>query len=65
MNKALQEIGDELADIHQLMEGLQACWGDDGGELWQMAEAVKGLTWVVHGLAKSVHAARLGGGADD
>ena len=55
----LQKLGDELADIHDAMGQAQGSLRDDcRNPCWQIAEAVKGLAWALHEVAKD---ARKGG----
>ena len=72
MNEKLQEIEAQLADIQESMTEWQGYWSGEGGDgleeantLWEIAGAVSILAHIVHGLAKSAHAEKLGGGADD
>jgi uncharacterized protein YukE len=72
MNEKLQEIETQLADIQDSMTEWQGYWSGEGGDgleeantLWELAGAVSILAHVVHGLAKSLHAGKPEGGADD
>ena len=72
MNNELKTIEAQLANIQEDMNEWQAHWSGEGGDgldeantLWELAGAVSILAHIVRGLAKSLHAEKLGGGADD